>query len=58
MNVLWTLFSMCGLQLIQKDLLVSSKLEMEYPDLTGITFSFSVAMKSQGLVLKEQFHNQ
>lgn len=43
---------------VQKDLLVNNNLEMEYPDLIDITSSFSVAMKNQGLFLKEQLHNQ
>lgn len=51
-------FGMCGLQLIQKHLLVNNNLEMEYRDLTDITSSFSTAVKSQASVLKEQFHNQ
>lgn len=50
-------FGMCGMQLIQKDLLNNTR-EMEYSDLTGIMSSFSIALKSQGSVLEEQFHNQ
>lgn len=57
-NECYVNFGMCGLQLIQKDLLVNNTVEMEYLDLTGIMSSFSICMKSQGSVLEEQFHNQ
>lgn len=57
-NECYVNFGMCGLQLIQKNLLVNNTIEMEYSDLTGMTSSFSIALKSQGSVLEEQFHNQ
>lgn len=51
-------FGMCGLQLIQKYLLVNNYLEMEYQDMTDIISStFSIAVQSQASVLNEQFHN-
>lgn len=44
---------LCGLQLIQKNLLVNNNLEIEYPDLSGIKLSFSIAVKSQILSLRK-----